>query len=220
MVDDAGEVRRIGIAPQTLQDPTQIEIMVPFTMSAEAIEWCAREGAHPILFTPIPEYVRSALDAYHKAASEAGRDLLWGEGVGHFREIVVAESDAEAEHLSDQGLGYVWTTWHDWFGFNEALRRPGEEGAVPNTAEAVRERGYSIAGSVDTVARKLEAMLEITKTRLLVPWIFAGPAPIEGLLRSNELLIERVLPKLGIELERRAPVLRGEVAELWRHEPA
>ncbi len=217
MVDARGEVTQIGIAPQTLQDPDAIEIMVPFTMSAETIEWCAREDARPILFTPIPEYVRGALDGYHKAANEAGRDVPWGAGVGHFREIVVADTDEEAEYISDQGLGYVWTSWHDWFGFNEALRRPGEQGAIPNTAASVRERGYSMAGSIDTVARKLEAMLELTKTELLVPWIFQGPAPIDGLLRSNELLVERVLPKIGVELERREPTLRAGATERWRH---
>ena len=221
MTDAAGEMQQIGIAPQTLQDPAHVEVMIPFTMSEETIRWAARERAVPILFSPIPERLRPAIDHYREAAAEAGRKLDWGEGVGHFREIVVAESDAEAERISNRGLGYVWIQWHDWFGFNEALRRPGETGAIPNRPETVRERGYSIVGSVDTVARGLEALFKTTRARLLVPWIFAGPAPIDGLLRSNELLVERVLPLLGVELEQREPVLRPEFdTSLWRSDRA
>lgn len=109
-----------------------------------------------------------------------------------------------------RGLGYVWTRWHDWFGFNEALRRPGETGPIPNTPDSVRERGYSICGSVDTVVRRLAAMIETLNTDLIVPWIAAGRAPLDGLLKSNELLVEKVLPKLGVELTRFKPRLRAD----------
>ena len=208
MVDADGQLDKIGIAPQTLQDPDTIETFIPFTMSPQTIEWSAREGLVPIIFSPIPELVNGAIDMYHNAAVAAGRDLERGRGLGHFREIVVADTDEEAYAIQRRGLGYIWTRWHDWFGFNEALRRPGEEGEIPNTPENVRERGYSICGSVDTVARHLEQMIEDLNTDLIVPWIAAGPAPIDGLLKSNELLIEKVLPKIGVELKQYEPQLR------------
>ncbi|MCB1749806.1 MAG: LLM class flavin-dependent oxidoreductase [Gammaproteobacteria bacterium] len=210
MVGADGNLAQVGIAPLTLQKPESIEVFIPFTMSAETIEWSAQEGITPVIFTPIPEHARASVDLYHQAANAAGRELARGRGLGHFREIVVADTDAEAIAIQERGLGYVWTRWHDWFGFNEALRRPGETGVIPNTAASVRERGYSMCGSVDTVARQLEAMIEDLDTDLIVPWIAAGPAPIDGLLKSNELLVERVLPKLGITLTQRAPVLRPE----------
>lgn len=208
MVGADGNLERVGIAPLTLQTPESIEVFIPFTMSAETIQWAAAEGITPVIFTPIPEHARASVDLYHQAANAAGRGLARGEGLGHFREIVVADSDAEAIAVQERGLGYVWTRWHDWFGFNEALRRPGEQGAIPNTAASVRERGYSICGSVDTVARQLEAMIEDLDANLIVPWIAAGPAPVDALLKSNELLVERVLPRLGISLSQRRPVLR------------
>ncbi len=210
MVGENGQLDKIGIAPLTLQEPDSIEVFIPFTMSAETIEWSAREGITPVIFTPIEEHARASLDLYHNAATAAGHDLEWGRGLGHFRNIVVADTDAEAHAISDCGLGYLWTRWHDWFGFNEALRYPGEKGPIPNTAENVRERGYSISGSVDTVARKLEAMIKTLNTDLIVPWMAAGPAPIDGLLKSNELLVEKVLPKIGVELKRVEPKLRVE----------
>ena len=217
MVDDQGQLDKVGIAPLTLQDPDTIETFIPFTMSPETIEWSAREALTPIIFSPIPEHVDAAVDLYHQAATGAGRSLERGRGLGHFREIVVADTDAEAHAIQERGLGYIWTRWHEWFGFNEALRRPGETGVIENTPKNIRERGYSLAGSVDTVARKLEAMIEATNTDLIVPWIAAGPAPIDGLLKSNELLVGKVLPKIGIELTQRKPCLRDDYSgPSWR----
>ena len=210
MVAESGELEQIGIAPLTLQDPGSIESFIPFTTSPATIEWAARERVTPVIFTPIVEHAAASIDLFHKAAKEAGRDLAWGEGIGHFREVVVAESDSEAKAIMERGLGFIWTRWHDWFGLNEALRRPGEEGVIRNHPSTIRERGYSVCGSVDTVSRQLERLLDDLKTNLLVLWIASGPAPIDGLLRSNELLIERVLPKLGIELEQVRPQLRPE----------
>ena len=217
MIDAEGQLVKIGIAPQTLQDPSTIEVCIPFTMSPATIEWSAQQSVTPIIFTPIEALAKGCLDLYHRAAQQAGRDLAWGKGVGHFREIVVADTDAEAIAVMERGLGYIWTRWHDWFGFNEALRYPGETGEIPNTPACVRERGYSLCGSVDTVARALEQMIETLSPDMIVPWISAGPAPIDALLKSNELLVEKVLPKIGVELTRFKPTLRSDVtAPTWR----
>jgi len=219
MLDEQGNLARIGIAPQTLQDPSTVEVCIPFTMSPATIEWSGRNGVTPIVFTPIEPLAKGCVDLYHQAATDAGRQLAWGQGVGHFREIVVADTEAEAIAIQERGLGYIWTRWHDWFGFNEALRYPGETGVIPNTMAAVRERGYSLCGTVDSVARQLEKVVEALKPEMLVPWMSVGPAPIDGLLKSNELLVERVLPKLGIELARREPVLRRDVVDpTWRRQ--
>lgn len=217
MVGNDGMLKQVGIAPQTLQEPSEIEVFTPFTMSEQTIRWAAAEGVIPVIFSPIEEIAKGCLDLYHEAAHAAGRDVEWGRGVGHFRDIVVADTDEEAHETAANGMGYVWNRWHDWFGFNEALRYPGEEGVIPNTPETIRDRGYAICGSVDTVAKKLEHMIKALNTDLIVPWIGAGPAPIDKLLKSNELLIEKVLPKIGVELEQFKPVLRKEFqGDLWR----
>jgi alkanesulfonate monooxygenase SsuD/methylene tetrahydromethanopterin reductase-like flavin-dependent oxidoreductase (luciferase family) len=208
---------KVGIAPMTLQDPATIESYIPFTMSTATLQWAARNEVIPILFTPIDALVRGCIDAFQGAAHEAGRNVEWGRGLGHFREILIADTDEEAIALMENGLGYVWPRWHHWFGFNEALRNPGEQGEIANTAATVRERGYSLCGSVDTVTRLLENMIRTLNTNLIVPWISVGPMPIDALLKSNDLLVEKVLPKLGIELERFQPTLRQEfTGELWR----
>lgn len=217
MVGADGMLEKVGIAPMTLQDPATIESYIPFTMSTATLQWAAKNEVIPILFTPIDELVRGCIDAFQGAAQEAGRNIEWGRGLGHFREILIADTDEEAVALMENGLGYVWPRWHHWFGFNEALRNPGEQGEIANTAATVRERGYSLCGSVDTVTRLLERMLKTLNTNLIVPWISVGPMPIDALLKSNDLLVEKVLPRLGIELERFQPTLRREfTGKLWR----
>jgi alkanesulfonate monooxygenase SsuD/methylene tetrahydromethanopterin reductase-like flavin-dependent oxidoreductase (luciferase family) len=217
MVADDGTLAQIGIAPNTLQDPSTIEVYIPFTMSPATIEWSAQQNVIPVIFTPIEALAKGCLDLYHNAATAAGRQLAWGKGVGHFREIVVADSEAEAVACMERGLGYIWTRWHDWFGFNEALRYPDETGEIPNTPACVRERGYSLCGTVDQVARQIENMLRTLQADLIVPWMSVGPAPIDSLLRSNELLVEKVLPLVGVELTRFQPSLRAEFAgQGWR----
>ncbi len=217
MVGNDGMLKQVGIAPQTLQDPSTIEVFTPFTMSEDTIKWAAGEGVIPVIFTPIEEIAKGCLNLYHQAAQAAGRDIPWGRGVGHFRDIVVADTDQEAFDIAASGMGYIWNRWHHWFGFNEALRYPGETGKIPNTHETIRERGYALCGSVDTVARKLEHMIETLNTDLIVPWMGLGPASIDKLLKSNELLVEKVLPKIGIELKQFKPTLRKEFqGDLWR----
>lgn len=208
---------RIGIAPNTLQDPETIEVMVPFTLSPNTIRWAASEGAWPIIFSPIDEIIRVCLDAYHGEAKKRDPNIGWGQNIGHFRDVIVADTDEEALAIGREGLGYIWTGWHDHFGFNEALRRPGETGAVPNTYEAMAERGFAVAGSVDTVARQLEHIIKTYNMEMLVLWMGVGPGPIDKLLRSNDLLIEKVLPKIGITLDRFTPTLRKEmIGPTWR----
>ena len=217
MVGDDGYLEQIGIAPQTLQKPETIESFIPFTNSLESLRWAAREKVTPVIFTPIVEQASASIDGFHDAAVEAGRDLSWGEGIGHFREIVVGDTQAEAEAIMECGLGFIWTRWHDWFGLNEALRRPGEEGVIRNHPSTIRDRGYSLCGTVDKVAGQLEGVLKNLKTDLIVLWIASGPAPIDGLLKSNELLVDKVLPKLGIELVQIEPTLKNEFSgKGWR----
>ncbi|MHA6780758.1 hypothetical protein ACVGOW_07145 [Pseudonocardia saturnea] len=87
--------------------------------------------------------------------------------------------------ISSDAMGFLRTTWHDAFGFDEALRYPGEEGVVPHRYRTMVDRGMSIAGSVDTVARRLEHVIE-------------------------KLSIELLVPKIGITLDQFVPTMRPE----------
>ncbi|MBI2802863.1 MAG: hypothetical protein HYX63_21755 [Gammaproteobacteria bacterium] len=73
---------------------------------------------------------------------------------------------------------------------------------------------------MDTVARKLEQMIKTLNTDLIVLWISVDPAPLDGLLKSNELLVEKVLPEIGVSLTRFKPKLRSTLTTpTWRQKP-
>ena len=49
---------------------------------------------------------------------------------------------------------------------------------------------------------------------MIVPWIGVGPGPVDKLLRSNELLVEKVLPKIGIKLKTPATTARHQISHV------
>lgn len=60
------------------------------------------------------------------------------------------------------------------------------------------------------MARRPEHVIEKSSIELLVPWTGIGPSPVTTMLRSNELPAERVLPTIGITLDRFVPTMRPE----------
>ena len=97
----------------------------------------------------------------------------------------------------------------DFVGFTEHhFHIEGME--TSNTPETLLERGISLCGTVDTMARGIEDLIEQYNAPMVVSWIFQGLVPVDSLLKSNDLLVEKVLPKVGVELERFQPVLRPE----------
>ena len=62
-----------------------------------------------------------------------------------------------------------------------------------------------------------EIVVVTTDAEANAPCFAAGPGPIDVLLKSNGLLVEKVLPQLGIELTGYQPTLRGRYAGRgWR----
>jgi alkanesulfonate monooxygenase SsuD/methylene tetrahydromethanopterin reductase-like flavin-dependent oxidoreductase (luciferase family) len=58
--------------------------------------------------------------------------------------------------------------------------------------------GYALVGSVDTVCRRLEAMLKRLPVEWIFAWTFNGLVPHAALLRSIERWQTQVLPKVGL----------------------
>ena len=57
--------------------------------------------------------------------------------------------------------------------------------------------GLALVGSVDTVTRQLEGLLERLPARWLFAWIYNGLIPHEKLMRSIELFHSKVLPRVS-----------------------
>ena len=141
-----------------------------------------------------------------EAANAAGKNYKFGQGMAMSREIIVADTDAEAEAIAREAGSFIWNNFFVPFGFNAAVAAPGEGPFDPPACfETLSERGLVIHGSVDTVNRKLEALLKALPVDYF--WMFIyNHMPQDACMRSLELLTEKVWPnftdKIGVGAQR------------------
>ena len=182
---ETGELKAVGVVPKPLQKPHP-PIFQPFASSENSIRWCAREGVTAILPPLHPKRERALFELY---ANESGRPL--GEGVGYLRDLIIADSDAEARALWGQSSGFVGGAWFAPFGFNRGLTDP--DTGVMLTAEQMIELGLVLVGTVDSVKRQLDSM----RARLPIDWIFAwmynGVLPHQRLMTTIERFAHDVI---------------------------
>lgn len=115
-----------------------------------------------------------------------------GEGLGVLRDVVVADSDAEAMSLwADSGL-FCGRAWFEPFGFNQGLADP-----VRGEPADLFENALVLVGSPDTVCRQLERLLARLPARWLFAWTYNGLIPHAKLLRSIETFATKVLPRFA-----------------------
>jgi len=157
------------------------------------VRWGVAHGAVPITVVCDPELLAGQFRAGQEAASSVGKDYSFGQGMGILREVIVADTDAEAMALASNAGAWIWTTFFEPFGFNAALMRPGEDPAtIPNTFESMIDRGLTIAGSPDTVCRKLEALFKEFPAEYFWNYVYNEMLPHQASMRSHELLTEKV----------------------------
>jgi alkanesulfonate monooxygenase SsuD/methylene tetrahydromethanopterin reductase-like flavin-dependent oxidoreductase (luciferase family) len=186
-VDADGRLVEIGVVPKPVQRPHP-PIMQPFAFSDSTIRWCAREGVMPILAPANAALERHLFDIY---ASEGG-----SAGMGVLRDVVVAHTDEEALGLWAASGAFVGAAWFGPFGFSAALPSEGET-LDDITPEALLERGLVLVGSVDTVTRQLEGVLERLPLDYLLAWQYVSLIPNDKIKRSLELFATKVLPRVS-----------------------
>jgi len=178
--------RRWGVVPKPVQKPHP-PLFQPFASSEQSIRWCAAEGITAVLPPLHPAREAALFELY---AEVSGRPA--GEGLGVLRDVVIAESDAEALALwVDSGL-FCGQAWFEPFGFNKGLADPA--GGEPAN---LFEDGLVLVGSVDTVSRQLERLLARLPARWLFAWTYNGLIPHAKLMRSIESFATRVLPRFA-----------------------
>jgi alkanesulfonate monooxygenase SsuD/methylene tetrahydromethanopterin reductase-like flavin-dependent oxidoreductase (luciferase family) len=194
-VDDKGYLTEIGTVPATYQKPHP-PLFQPFSFSENSIRWGVAHNAVPISVICDPELLAGQFRAAQESAATIGKDYAWGQGMGIIREVVVADTDAEALELARNSGSFIWTTFFEPFGFNAALMRPGEDPAsIPNTFESMVERGLTIAGSPDTVCRAFEKLFKQFPAEFFWNYVYNEMLPHAASMRSHELLTEKVWPK-------------------------
>lgn len=193
-VDERGYMTAIGTVPETYQKPHP-PIFQPFSFSESSIHWGVAHGAVPISVACDHEIAATHLRAAQAGAAQVGKDYKFGQGIGLIREVICADTDAEAMELARNAGAFIWTTFFEPFGFNAALARPGEDPTgIPNTFESMVERGLTIAGSPATVCRELEKLFKALPAEYFWNYIYNEMLPQKAAMRSHELLTEKVYP--------------------------
>ena len=192
-LNDNNEIVEIGIAPPTFNKSIP-DLFMPFATSERSIKWGMERGIVPVTIMTHPEIVKSHFIAGQEAAAAAGRNLKYGEGMAMSREVIVADTDAEAEAIAREAGCFIWNNFFVPFGFNGAVAAPGEGPFDPPvTFETLAERGLVIFGSPDTVNRKMEALLKQLPVDYF--WMFIyNHMPHKACMRSLELLTQKVWP--------------------------
>ena len=192
-INDKDEINEIGIAPPTFEKRIP-DLFMPFATSERSIKWGMERGIVPVTIMTHLDVVKEHFIAGMEAANAAGKNYKFGQGMAMSREIIVADTDAEAEAIAREAGSFIWNNFFVPFGFNAAVAAPGEGPFdLPATFETLSERGLVIHGSVDTVNRKLEALLKALPVDYF--WMFIyNHMPQDACMRSLELLTEKVWP--------------------------
>jgi alkanesulfonate monooxygenase SsuD/methylene tetrahydromethanopterin reductase-like flavin-dependent oxidoreductase (luciferase family) len=181
---EGGVVREIGIVPRPLQKPHP-PLFQPFASSERSIRWCAEEGVTAVLPLLHPKLEVSLFDLY---AEVSGRPR--GEGMGVLRDLIIADTDAEAKALWEESAVFVGNNWFEPFGFFKGMLDP-ETGAMPDPFA----EGLVLVGTVDSVSRQLDKLLERVPANWIFAWLYNGFLSNERLKRTIELFYTKVLPR-------------------------
>src|SRR5207237_3583416 len=162
-------------------------IFQPFASSERSSRWCAEENVTAVLPQLHPKIERRLFELY---ADVSGRPL--GAGIGVLRDVVIADSDDEAMALWHDSGAFCGAAWFEPFGFSKGLVDP-DTGDRPDLFAA----GLALVGTVDTVARQLEALLRRLPAERTFAWTYNGLIPHPKLMRSIERFATEVLPRVA-----------------------
>lgn len=191
-VSDDNIVTELGVVPKPLQEPHP-PIFQPFASSENTIRWCAREEVTAIL-PPMRLGLQNRLyDVYQEESTAQGRSLGRGEGLGVLRDLIVCDTDEEAKRWWAHGAAFCGAAWFAPFHFGDVLREPGQEN-IPPLDERLAN-GSMLVGSVETVTRQMERLVQDTPVEWIFAWMYNGLIPNEVNLKSIQLFKEKVLPR-------------------------
>ena len=179
-------LKAVGVVPKPVQKPHP-PLFQPFASSERSIHWCAEEGVTAILPPLHPSLERHLFELYAEAS---GRAI--GEGVGVLRDVIVADSDEEAQRLWSNSAAFVGAAWFEPFGFSRGLVDP----ATGERPDLFRE-GLALVGSADTVTSQLERLLDRLPAKWLFAWQYNSCIPHADLMRSIESFYSKVLPRVA-----------------------
>ncbi len=184
-----GILKAVGVVPKPLQKPHP-PCFLPFASSENSIRWAAREGVTAILPPMLPVYENHLYDVY---AEVSGRPR--GEGTGLLRDVIIADTDEEAYEIWQNSGQFSGGAWFAPFGFRRGMQDP-KTGEYLTPEDAIKD-GYTLAGTVDSVIRGLEANMKRQKVDWLFCYTYNGLIPHAKLMKSIELFWTKVVPRFA-----------------------
>jgi alkanesulfonate monooxygenase SsuD/methylene tetrahydromethanopterin reductase-like flavin-dependent oxidoreductase (luciferase family) len=199
--------RYVNIWPRPLQKPHP-PIWIPSQGSRETVEWAAqRRYPYLMVYSSIPS-IKKIFDEYRECARRAGYEAPPGQ-LGWMTLIYVADTDRQARAEAEP---------HALWLFGRGLKNPPEYLFPPGymtvpsmlrqmqmkdklefgkrTFEELEGEGYVVAGSPETVARRIRAVHAELGFGILTGLLQFGPMPHEQTVKSMELFARKVMPQL------------------------
>ncbi len=192
-VDANNIVREIGVVPKPLQKPHP-PIFQPFASSENTIRWCAKEEVTAILPAMHSGLQNRLYEVYREEANAGGRNLEPGQGLGVLRDVIVCDTDEEAQYWWRHAANFCGAAWFAPFHFGDVLAPAGEERPTP---EEMLRNGMALVGTPETVKVQMERLLETTPVEWIFAWTYNGLIPNEVILKSHQLFATKVMPKFS-----------------------
>jgi alkanesulfonate monooxygenase SsuD/methylene tetrahydromethanopterin reductase-like flavin-dependent oxidoreductase (luciferase family) len=205
------QLRYVNVWPRPIQKPYP-PVWIPGGGSVETWEWC---GTHDFLYAYLSyfgfESGKQVMAGYWQQLEEMGIEPN-PYRAGFLQFVGVAENDKEAEELyADHALYFYNRCLHLYPGFvsppgyssMETVRRRIRSQVAAAAAlspdltwDDILERGYVIAGSPETVAERLEEVVDTLNVGHLMTLLHFGSMPEEVVRRNVDLFTEAVIPRL------------------------
>ena len=207
------KLRYVNLWPRPIQTPPPI--WIPGGGSVETWDFCA-EHHYNYSYLSFQGYVRGAqlMQGFWQRMEALGQEFNPYQAA-FAQQICVAETDAEAQRLYEKHARYFFSRClHVYPGFadapgyrTEATIRAGLTSQMAGQSSALNqaaalswpemiERGFLIAGSVDSVCEQMERLATTLKCGHLVCLLHFGDMPTELCRYSTELFARRVIPKV------------------------
>jgi alkanesulfonate monooxygenase SsuD/methylene tetrahydromethanopterin reductase-like flavin-dependent oxidoreductase (luciferase family) len=164
--------------------------------------WAGEQGLHFATNGPTAR-AKANVDAYREALAKRGgpaqpkAEFKGGAAIGISRQIVVADTDAEARRIAEPASAHH----HANLTYLKRLHAGddlAERLSVPtaNTFSEALKEGTVIAGSPATVAAEITRQAETLGLTYLISYLFFGTMSLAEALRSLQLFSTEVMPKL------------------------
>lgn len=160
-VDADDKVQRITVIPSPFQKPHP-PLWSVYAASESTIVRTAEKNMMPFMFVSKPGEFVDWCKNYQRVASEHGRELGIGEGVGAVRSVTFGDTYEEAFELGVETCGVAYQHYFGPFGFLEPFRDESDDPAFPLQIGGPREifqrqveHGYSLCGTVEEIKEQM-----------------------------------------------------------------